>query len=109
MMDRSDNQRRTIQGLPSPKRLYDPAFEHDSCGVGFVARLDARPDHKLVQDGVQVLVNLEHRGATGGDKSTGDGAGLLLQVPDAFLRQTCDSFSLPQSDRPICFPTRRRA
>jgi glutamate synthase (NADPH/NADH) large chain/glutamate synthase (ferredoxin) len=74
-------------GHPQPYGLYDPAAEHDSCGVGFVARLDAQPHHHVVQDAVQILVNLEHRGAVGADKATGDGAGLLLQIPDAFFRQ----------------------
>ncbi|KPJ74533.1 MAG: glutamate synthase, partial [Planctomycetes bacterium DG_20] len=67
--------------------LYDPAHEHDACGVGFVARLDAQPRHEVVRDAVRVLVNLEHRGARGGDAATGDGAGLLLGMPDAFLRR----------------------
>jgi glutamate synthase (NADPH/NADH) large chain/glutamate synthase (ferredoxin) len=75
-------------GHPQPHGLYDPAQERDSCGVGFVARLDAQPHHHVVQDAVQVLINLEHRGAVGGDKATGDGAGLLLQIPDGFLRKT---------------------
>ncbi|RPI02380.1 MAG: glutamate synthase subunit alpha, partial [Calditrichaeota bacterium] len=66
--------------------LYDPAFEHDSCGVGFIARLDAKPDHQIVADGVKILINLEHRGAIGGDKGTGDGAGLLFKLPDTFFR-----------------------
>ena len=72
-------------GRPAPRGLYDPANEHDSCGVGFVARLDAAPHHHVVADAVQILINLEHRGAVGGDKATGDGAGLLLQMPDALL------------------------
>lgn len=76
-------------GVAAPTGLYDPANEHDSCGVGFVARLTALPDHSIVEHAVQVLVNLEHRGAIGGDKSTGDGAGLLLQMPDAFFRFGC--------------------
>jgi glutamate synthase (NADPH/NADH) large chain len=75
-------------GRPRPYGLYDPANEHDSCGVGFVARLDAEPHHHVVEDAVKILVNIEHRGAVGGDKATGDGAGLLLQVPDAFFRKT---------------------
>ena len=69
--------------------LYDPAFEHDGCGVGFIARIDGRPDHEIVTNAVRVLVNLEHRGAIGGDKGTGDGAGVLVQIPDAFLREEC--------------------
>jgi len=75
--------------------LYDPAYEHDSCGVGFVARLTALPDHSIVENAVQVLVNLEHRGAIGGDESTGDGAGLLLQIPDAFFRFGCRDLRFP--------------
>ena len=77
--------------------LYDPANERDACGVGFVARLDGVPDHGLVRDAVRVLVNLEHRGARGGDAASGDGAGLLLGRPDAFLRKVAlaEGFSLP--------------
>jgi len=82
---------------PAPRGLFDPAGERDSCGVGFVARLDAQPQHGVVADAVQVLINLEHRGAVGGDKATGDGAGLLVQIPDAFLRESCraERFTLP--------------
>ncbi|NLF40596.1 glutamate synthase large subunit [bacterium] len=76
-------------GQPRPRGLYDPQYEHDSCGVGFVAHLDATPHHDLVEQAIQVLANLEHRGAVGGDKATGDGAGLLLQLPDVFLRRAC--------------------
>ncbi len=68
------------------KGLYDPGIPRSNCGVGFVACLDAVPRHQVVQDGATVLVNLEHRGAVGGDRATGDGAGLLLQVPDVFFR-----------------------
>jgi glutamate synthase (NADPH/NADH) large chain len=82
-------------GVPAPTGLYDPAYEHDSCGVGFVARLTALPDHSIVENAVQVLVNLEHRGAIGGDESTGDGAGLLLQIPDAFFRFGCRDLRFP--------------
>jgi len=78
--------------------LYDPAGERDACGVGFVARLDGRADHGLVRDAVQVLVNLEHRGARGGDAATGDGAGLLLGLPHAFFAQAAREagFALPE-------------
>ncbi|GAB4366249.1 MAG: glutamate synthase large subunit [Deltaproteobacteria bacterium] len=76
-------------GVPSRRGLYDPAFEHDSCGVGFVAHLSGKPAHAIVENGIQVLINLEHRGAIGGDKSTGDGAGVLFQTPDAFFRRVC--------------------
>ena len=74
--------------------LYDPTFEHDACGVGFVADLSGRGSHDVVASALQVLCNLEHRGAQGGDPGTGDGAGILTQVPDAFLRAVC-GFPLP--------------
>jgi glutamate synthase domain-containing protein 2/glutamate synthase domain-containing protein 1/glutamate synthase domain-containing protein 3 len=73
-------------GRGNVRGLTGHDFERGNCGVGFVARLDAVPRHDVVAHGVQVLVNLEHRGAVGGDKATGDGAGLLLQLPDRFLR-----------------------
>src|SRR4030066_86462 len=89
--------RTNASGIALPAGLYAPAYEHDSCGVGFVARITAEPDHAIGEHAVSVLVNLEHRGAIGGDKSTGDGAGLLLQIPDTFFRYGCRdlSFSLP--------------
>ncbi|MBB0229209.1 glutamate synthase large subunit [Streptomyces calidiresistens] len=74
--------------------MYDPANEHDACGVGFVAKLSGEADHELVDRALTVLRNLEHRGATGSDPDTGDGAGILLQVPDAFLRAVVP-FGLP--------------
>ena len=74
--------------------LYDPTFEHDACGVGFVADLSGRGSHDVVASALHVLCNLEHRGAQGGDPGTGDGAGILTQVPDAFLRAVC-GFPLP--------------
>ncbi|HQO33722.1 MAG TPA: glutamate synthase large subunit [bacterium] len=89
---------RKADGTLTPYGLYDPANEHDSCGVGFVAQLDGQPRHSVVQDALRVLINLEHRGAVGGDKSTGDGAGLLLQMPDLFFRQVCE-------DRRLTLPT----
>ncbi len=67
--------------------LYDPANEHDACGVGFVANIRGEKSHEVVSKGIQVLINLEHRGACGCDPETGDGAGLLVQVPDRFLRR----------------------
>jgi glutamate synthase (NADPH/NADH) large chain len=68
------------------KTLYDPSFEHDACGVGMVADLTARATHATVSDALTILENLEHRGATGADVDSGDGAGLLVQMPDAFIR-----------------------
>ena len=75
--------------------LYDPANEHDACGVGFVARIDGERTHKIVEEGVQILCNLEHRGAVGGDMKTGDGAGMLLQMPHKFFSRVLP-FSLPE-------------
>ncbi|WP_129839183.1 glutamate synthase large subunit [Streptomyces sp. RFCAC02] len=74
--------------------MYDPRDEHDACGVGFVATLTGEAGHELVDQALTVLRNLEHRGATGSDPDTGDGAGILLQVPDAFLREAVP-FALP--------------
>ncbi len=73
-------------GTPAAQGVYRPETEKDSCGTGFVAHLDGVPRHELVQNAIRVLVNLEHRGALGGDGKTGDGAGLLLQMPDGFFR-----------------------
>ena len=69
--------------------LYDPVLDHDACGLGFVARVDGRRTRETVEEGLEILCNLEHRGASGSDPETGDGAGILLQVPDAFLRREC--------------------
>ena len=70
--------------------LYDPALEHDACGVAFVAQLSGVPSHEIVRQGITALENLDHRGATGVDEAAGDGAGILLQVPDRLLRATVD-------------------
>ena len=74
--------------------LYDSSYEHDACGVGFVADLSGLPSHDTVAKALTVLRNLEHRGAQGSDPHTGDGAGILTQVPDAFFRAEC-GFELP--------------
>ncbi len=78
--------------------LYDPRSEHDACGVGFVLNLDGHATHQIVKKGIEVLANLLHRGATGADENTGDGAGLLIQLPDAFFRSKVESqgFALPE-------------
>ena len=76
--------------------LYDPAFEHDACGVAFVAQLSGEASHDIVAMGLTALENLDHRGATGADAAAGDGAGMLLQVPDAFFRAVVD-FELPDA------------
>ncbi|HKR48953.1 MAG TPA: glutamate synthase large subunit [Pseudonocardiaceae bacterium] len=75
--------------------LYDPAYEHDACGVAFVADLAGRRDHGIVRNALTALRNLEHRGARGGEPDTGDGAGILFQVPDDFFRAVVD-FELPE-------------
>src|SRR6201985_692136 len=73
-------------GFPTRQGLYDPANEHDSCGVGFVANIKGRKSHEVIQSGLQILVNLDHRGAVGADPLVGDGAGILIQIPDALYR-----------------------
>ncbi|HET9578395.1 MAG TPA: glutamate synthase large subunit [Usitatibacter sp.] len=77
----------TTAGLPPRQGLYDPANEHDACGVGFVADIKGRKSHAIVEHGLTILNNLRHRGATGADPLHGDGAGLLVQIPDAFFRE----------------------
>ncbi|MBC8138920.1 MAG: glutamate synthase large subunit, partial [Fibrella sp.] len=74
--------------------LYDPRFEHDACGVGFVAHIKGKRSHDIVAKGLQVLDNLVHRGASGSDPETGDGAGILIQVPDELLRRECDALGI---------------
>jgi glutamate synthase (NADPH/NADH) large chain/glutamate synthase (ferredoxin) len=80
--------------LQQASGLYDPRYEHDACGVAFVARLDNEPTHEVVEMGLTALENLEHRGAAGADPKTGDGAGILVQMPDEFFRAVVD-FELP--------------
>src|SRR5215471_218701 len=72
--------------LPERQGLYDPRNEHDSCGIGFVANIKGRKSHDIIARGLRILVNLDHRGAVGADPLVGDGAGCLIQLPDALLR-----------------------
>ncbi|OBB89989.1 glutamate synthase large subunit [Mycolicibacterium peregrinum] len=81
---------------PSKVGLYNPAYEHDACGVAMVADIHGRRSRDIVDKAITALVNLEHRGAQGAEPNTGDGAGILLQVPDAFLREVVD-FELPEA------------
>src|SRR5687767_8133481 len=74
-------------GLPPKQGLYDPWFEHEACGVGFVVDMHGRKSHKIIADGLQVLRNLDHRGASGAEINTGDGAGILIQMPHAFFAE----------------------
>ncbi|HET6911013.1 MAG TPA: glutamate synthase subunit alpha, partial [Mycobacteriales bacterium] len=83
------------QGSPEPQGLYDGQHEHDACGVAFVADMHGRSSNAIVRDALTALHNLDHRGASGAEVNTGDGAGILLQVPDAFLRAVVD-FELPK-------------
>src|SRR2546427_12724469 len=76
-------------GPPPAQGLYDPRHEHDACGVGFVVDIKGRKSNAIVRRALQVLINLLHRGACGCEPNTGDGAGILLQMPDRFLRKVC--------------------
>ncbi|MCY6957499.1 glutamate synthase large subunit [Clostridium brassicae] len=82
------------RGLPVKQGLYDPQFEKDNCGVGFVASIKGEKTHSIVKKALQVLVNLTHRGAVGSDPKTGDGAGIMLQIPDEFFRINCDNLGI---------------
>jgi glutamate synthase (NADPH) large chain len=83
---------------PEAEGLFDPAFERDACGVGFIADMKGRKSHRIVEGGLEILTNLEHRGAVGADPNAGDGAGILVQIPHAFLAQECQvqGFALPE-------------
>ena len=78
---------RTADGMPAAHGLYRPEFEHDACGIGAIANLKGVRSHQILDDALSVLVNLEHRGGTGLEKNTGDGAGILFQVPHHFFRK----------------------
>ncbi|GAB2931812.1 glutamate synthase large subunit [Rhodococcus aerolatus] len=84
-----------MKQTPGRTGLYDPAFEHDGCGVAFVVDMHGRRSRDIVDKAIAALVNLDHRGAAGAEPNSGDGAGILLQVPDAFLREVVD-FALPE-------------
>src|SRR6266568_2319419 len=85
----------TAPGQPAAQGLYDPRHEHDACGVGFVVNIKGKKSHTIVRQALGVLINLLHRGACGCEPNTGDGAGILLQTPDKFLRRECDRLSIP--------------
>ncbi len=88
---------RVVSGLPKPQGLYHPNQEHDACGIGFVANIKGQKSHDIIEKGIQILINLTHRGACGCDPETGDGAGLLIQIPhNFFVRETSAlGFTLP--------------
>ena len=79
----------TRSGLPPRQGLYNPLNEHDACGVGFVANINGKKSHEIVRNGIKILENLLHRGAVGGDLTTGDGAGILVQIPHNFFENAC--------------------
>src|SRR3954453_13359316 len=94
-----------------PVGLYDPSYEHDACGVAMVAKLDGKPSHETVERAIVALENLEHRGAAGADPNTGDGAGILLQLPDEFIRGVIDEDLPPPGAYGVCvcfLPRERR-
>jgi glutamate synthase (NADPH) large chain len=87
----------SLHGLPPAQGLYHPAYEHDACGIGFVASIRGHKSHDIIRKGIQVLINLTHRGACGCDPETGDGAGVLIQIPHKFFVRECAQlgFELP--------------
>ncbi len=87
------------RGYPQAQGLYLPEFDHDACGVGFVAHLKGKSSHKLVQSAIEILENMEHRGATGCESNSGDGAGILIATPDKFFRKEAEriGFKLPKA------------
>src|SRR5579859_3278973 len=86
-----------IPGLPAAQGLYNPQHEHDACGIGFVANIEGLASHDIILKGIQILINLTHRGACGCDPETGDGAGILIQIPHTFFKRECIrlGFGLP--------------
>src|SRR5216684_7795272 len=96
-LPRADDLAHSAPGMTA-QGLYDPALERDSCGVGFIADIKGRKSHKLVEDALAILCNLEHRGAVGADPRAGDGAGILVQIPHKFFARQADrlGFSLPK-------------
>ena len=87
-----------LKSLVSKSPLYRPEFEHDNCGVGFVAHVEGKASHEIIRQGIEVLVNLTHRGAVADDPETGDGAGILIQVCDRFFRRQCSGMDLNLPD-----------
>ena len=96
-------------GLPERQGLYDPRNEHDACGVGFVANIKGRKSHEIIGRGLEILVNLDHRGAVGADPLVGDGAGCLIQMPDRLLRHWADKVGLKLPPAPAGNPLAVRA
>src|SRR5258708_7406634 len=93
----NDWRAQTQISAPPKQGLYDPQFEHDACGLGFVVHMKGAKSHQLVSDALKILANLDHRGACGCEANTGDGAGILLQVPHEFFSDEAArlNFKLP--------------
>ena len=89
------NYEHTSGELPKPQGLYDPRFERDACGIGFVANISGEKSHDIILKGIEILINLTHRGACGCDPQTGDGAGVLIQIPHAFFEAECSRLGFP--------------
>ncbi|MGG6268286.1 glutamate synthase large subunit [Leptolyngbya sp. AN03gr2] len=88
----------TRYGLPAKQGLYDPQFEHDACGVGFIVQMKGKVSHAIVQQALTILANLEHRGACGAETNTGDGAGILMQVPHRFFQKVATELNIALPD-----------
>ena len=88
---------RSLTGFPQKQGMYDPQFERDACGMGFVVDVQGRPSHTIIQQALTVLRRLTHRGAKGAEANSGDGAGIMLQIPHQFLQQQVNQldFTLP--------------
>ncbi|MFJ8066977.1 glutamate synthase large subunit [Psychrobacillus sp. NPDC096426] len=87
----------TFHQLPNAQGMYDPAFEHDACGIGLYAHIKGKQTHDIVKKGLEMLCRLDHRAGRGSDGQTGDGAGLMVQIPDVYFRVVCNEWNLPRS------------
>ncbi|MZP30700.1 glutamate synthase large subunit [Heliobacterium undosum] len=81
-------------GLPPKQGLYDPQFEHDACGIGFIANIKGKKSNAMVRQALSILINLDHRGAKGAEVNSGDGAGILMQIPHTFMAQECNALNI---------------
>ena len=81
-------------GLPPKQGLYDPKNEHDACGIGFVVHIKGQKSNKIITQALEVLCNLDHRGARGSEPETGDGAGILMQIPHRFFQSACEGIGI---------------
>ncbi|MCX7715561.1 MAG: glutamate synthase large subunit [Clostridia bacterium] len=86
-------------GLPPKQGLYDPKFEHDACGIGFISNIKGNTSHDIISRAIQILKNLTHRGGVGSDPDTGDGAGILIQMPHAFMKKVCKNEGIDLPDK----------